>query len=83
MTRQEHGCNLPDECDRCGCPRFTIVRQYKTRGIINAVWKCDYCHAMTRTQTENNWIAKKRAEEAQDNGNKRRGKRPPEKRNWW
>lgn len=82
MTRQEHGCNLPDECDRCGCPRFTIVRQYKTRGIIHAIWKCDYCHAMNRTQTKNTWIEKKHAEEA-ENGTKRRSKRPPEKRDWW
>lgn len=82
MTRQEHGCNLPDECDRCGCPRFTIVRQYKTRGIIHAIWKCDYCHAMNRTQTKNTWIEKKHAEEA-ESGTKRRSKRPPEKRDWW
>jgi hypothetical protein len=83
MTRQEHGCNLPNECDRCGCPRFQIVRQYKTRGIIHAVWKCDYCYGMNRTQTKNTWIDKKHAEDAAENGIKRRGKRPPEKRNWW
>ena len=83
MSCQQHGCNLPQECDRCGCPRFEIVRQYKTRGIIHAVWKCEYCGAMNRTQTVNKWIEQKHAEEAQEHGAKRRGKRPPEKRNWW
>jgi hypothetical protein len=86
MTRQEHGCDLPDECSHCGCPRFTIVRQYKTRGLIHAVWKCDFCNAMNRTATKapEIRIEQKRADkEPGENGAKRRGKRPPEKRDWW
>ncbi len=79
---QEHGCNKPDQCELCGCPRLEIERQWKTRGFIQAVWKCTHCHARNRTQTPNEFIVAKLAEEAK-NGSKRSRRGAKKKHNWW
>jgi hypothetical protein len=80
---QQHGLNLPDGCGMCGCPQFEIVRQYKTRGFINAIWKCTVCLAMNRTQTPNEYMKKKTAEEGKKRDTGRSGSSPKKKRNWW
>lgn len=84
MTAQQHNLNLPDGCCMCGCPQFTIVRQYKTRGFINAIWKCTVCFATNRTQTPNDYLKKKlAAEEGQKNDSRGSSSRPKKKRDWW
>lgn len=82
-TPQQHGLNLPDGCCMCGCPQFTIVRQYKTRGFINAIWKCTVCFATNRTQTPNDFLKKKLAEEKEKRDTRRGGSSPKKKRDWW
>lgn len=83
MTAQQHNLNLPEACCMCGCPQFTIIRQYKTRGFINAIWKCTVCFATNRTQTPNDYIKKKLAEEGKQNDSGRSSRGTKKKRNWW
>jgi len=78
----QHGLIEPEECCLCGCPQFVILRQWKTRGFINAVWKCTLCNARNLSQTPNTYIADKLKAEA-DDGDRRRSRSPKKERNRW
>lgn len=59
----QHGLNEPEFCQNCGCPQFTIIRQWPQLGKIHAVWRCTCCFASNRSVTDNDFMKKKQLAE--------------------
>ena len=75
----QHGLNEPEFCQRCGCPRFEIIRQWRVLGKIEAVWRCTHCDARNRSTTNNTFIEQQKAKEEQEpptNATRRRRQTP-------